>query len=102
MTGAATPYRSTYLTAGTIDGDIVSLSVGGHTLLDHAKLSGKREHFSLPLSPGLNLIIIALHEDGIDPPNTPNMTLYDGIKKYDLNISGNPGETVRICIFRRR
>ena len=85
-----------------IDGDIISLSIGGRTLLDHARLSESKQHFSVPLLRGMNILIISLHEEGFDSPNTPNMTIYEGDKVHDLNISGKNGETVRICINRAR
>ena len=85
-----------------IDGDVVSLSVGGRALLDHVKLSEVKQHFSVPLSRGINMLLISLHEEGFDLPNTPNLILYDGSKKYELNIAGNKGEVARICIYRTR
>lgn len=86
----------------TIDGDIVSLSLNGQTFMDHARLSKEMQHFSMPLAPGLNVLNVFLHDDGIDPPNTPNLILYDGTKKYELAISGETNETVKICIERRK
>jgi len=84
----------------TIDGDVISLAMRGRTLLDHAKLNESKQHFSLPLARGLNILEISLHEEGFDSPNTPNMILFDGSREYSLNISGKSGETARICIFR--
>jgi hypothetical protein len=85
----------------TVDGDVVSVRMNGRNFLEHAKLSEKKEHFSIPLSHGLNVLYIYLHEEGTEPPNTPNLTLYDGDRKYELAVSGNPGEIVRICVWRK-
>lgn len=84
-----------------IDGDVVTVRMNGKTFLDHSKLSEKKEHFSVSLSPGLNVMYVMLHEEGMEPPNTPNITLYDGSKKYELAVSGEPGEMVRICVWRK-
>ncbi len=85
----------------TIDGDVISLRMNGQILLEHAKLSEQKQHFSIPLHSGLNVLYISLHEEGFDPPNTPNLTLYDGDKKYELSVSGNAGEVARICVWRK-
>jgi hypothetical protein len=85
----------------TIDGDVVSLTINGRNLLNHAKLSDTKQRFSVPLVNGLNVLYISLHEEGFDPPNTPNLTLFDGSKSYELSISGEIGEVARICIWKR-
>jgi hypothetical protein len=84
-----------------IDGDVISLSVGGRSILDRAKLGEQKQHFSIPLKRGLNIFIISFHDEGFDPPNTPNMILYDGAREYKLNIAGSSGQTARICINRQ-
>ncbi len=85
----------------TIDGDVISLRMNGRQLLDRTKLSEQKQHFSVPLHSGLNVLYIYLHEEGFEPPNTPNFTLYDGDKKYELSVSGNVGEVARICVWRK-
>jgi hypothetical protein len=85
----------------TIDGDVVSLTINGKSLLNHAKLSETKQRFSIPLVRGLNVLYISLHEEGFDPPNTPNLTLFDGSKTYELSVSGEVGEVARICIWKR-
>ncbi len=85
----------------TIDGDVVSLSMSGRSLLQHVKLSETKQRFSMPLTRGLNVLYIYLHEEGFDPPNTPNLTLHDGSQTYELSVSGNNGEVARICIWRK-
>lgn len=85
----------------TVDGDIVSVSINGHSLLDHATLSNQKQHFSVPLAKGWNTLSIFLHDDGFDPPVTPNLTLADGAIKHNLEVSGERGEVARICIYRK-
>ena len=85
----------------TIDGDVVSLSVAGRTLLEHSKLSEDKRRFLVALNHGLSVITISLHEEGFEPPNTPNLVLYDRDETYRLNVSGGVGQTVRICLWHR-
>jgi hypothetical protein len=84
----------------TYDGDVISISVDGKRILDHHRLGQQKERFALPLGKGLHKLNLEFHEEGTEPPNTPNMILYDGSRRYELNISGNFGERVRICFER--
>lgn len=84
----------------TFDGDVISISVDGKRVLDHRKLGQQKERFALPMGRGRHQLNLEFHEEGTEPPNTPNMILYDGTKRYELNISGNQGERVRICFER--
>lgn len=85
----------------TIDGDVVSLSFNGHSILENEKLGEVKKHFSLPLQKGDNNLIVYLHAEGFEPPNTPNIILYDGSKSYELGISGKSGEKVRLCFEKK-
>jgi hypothetical protein len=82
------------------DGDVVSLRMNGELLLSQRRLGQEKQHFSVQLHPGLNVLYIELGNEGSDPPNTPNLTLFDGSKKYELAVSGAAGEVARICIWR--
>lgn len=84
----------------TIDGDVVSISVGDRTLLDHVKLTAEKQRFTFTLHPGVNTLHLSFWEEGFDPPNTPAITFYDGEKSYPLDISGESGQKVRICFVR--
>ncbi len=84
----------------TFDGDVISISVDGKRILDHRKLGQQKERFALPIGRGKHRLDLEFHEEGTEPPNTPNMILHDGTKRYELNISGNQGEKVRICLER--
>src|SRR5205823_14536171 len=79
-----------------VDGDVVSVHMNGNRLLNHATLSQTKQHFTVPLRKGLNILYIELYEEGSEPPNTPNLTLYDGTKSFELAVSGNMGEVARI------
>ena len=85
----------------TIDGDVVSVTVAGHTMLDHVKLSDVKQRHTFTLGPGVNTFLLSLWEEGADPPNTPAITFYDGDKIYPLDISGDYGQIVRVCFIRK-
>lgn len=82
------------------DGDVVSVRMNGTQLLNQVTLTQEKQRFKLHLHPGLNVLYIELFYEGNDPPNTPNITLFDGSKAYELAVSGTSGEVVRICINR--
>jgi hypothetical protein len=84
----------------TLDGDVVSIIVDGKRMMDHHKLGLNRERFALYIGRGRHKLDLEFHEEGTEPPNTPNMILFDGSKRYELNISGATGEKVRICVDR--
>jgi len=84
----------------TQDGDVISIVVDGKRLTDHRRLSQSKDRFAIPISRGHHRLDLEFHEEGAEPPNTPNMTLLDGSKRYELNISGANGEKVRICFDR--
>ncbi len=84
----------------TFDGDVISIAVDGRPLMERHRLGQQKERFAIPLPKGRHRMNLEFHEEGAEPPNTPNMILYDGAKRYELNISGNFGERVRICFER--
>jgi hypothetical protein len=85
----------------TIDGDVVSLSVNGRSVMDHVKLSDQKQRYTVPIGKGVTAFLITLWEEGADPPNTPAITFYDGDKKYALDVAGEYGQIVRICFVRK-
>ena len=84
----------------SVDGDVISLGMRGRILLDHRKLSERKEHFTVPLVRGLNILEVFLHDEGFEIPNSPSIILHGSDKDYQLNISGSNREKVRICFMR--
>ena len=86
----------------TVDGDVVSLEYNNLPLLNHQKLTAEKLHFTLPVTGhGIQTITIPLWEEGFERPNTPNITLYDGMKQHAISISGSYGEVAHIYIRRK-
>jgi hypothetical protein len=74
---------------GDIDGDSVTLIYNGLIITTHQRLSDKPISFMLKVEPGdnNNELIMYAENLGSIPPNTALMIIYDGKKRYELNIS---------------
>jgi hypothetical protein len=84
------------------DGDVVSVYWGGQLILDHKKLGTDKLSFHLPVKSGVNILDIQMFDEGTDPPNTPDITLYDGARNVPLRVSGSYGDKARVCVERAR
>jgi hypothetical protein len=58
---------------GSVDGDIISLTVNGTTVLSHYTLTGGRHDVSVTLNRGLNQIELIAHNEGRSSPNTVSL-----------------------------
>jgi len=74
---------------GDIDGDSVTLIYNDKIITTHQRLSDKPITFKLKVEPGKsrNELVMYAENLGSIPPNTALMIIYDGQKRYELNIS---------------
>ena len=74
---------------GEIDGDSVTLIYNDKIITTHQMLSDKPITFTLKVSPGnsRNELVMYAENLGSIPPNTALMVIYDGKKRYEINIS---------------
>ncbi len=74
---------------GDIDGDSVTLIYNDKIITTHQRLSDKPITFTLKVEPGKsrNELVMYAENLGSIPPNTALMIIYDGKKRYELNIS---------------
>ncbi|MBS1511615.1 MAG: LamG domain-containing protein [Bacteroidetes bacterium] len=73
---------------GEIDGDSVTVIYNDKIVTTHQMLSDKPISFTLKVNPGGNNQLIMYAENlGSIPPNTALMIIYDGTKRYEVNIS---------------
>jgi len=74
---------------GEIDGDSVTLIYNDRIITTHQRLSEKPVTFTLKVERGnaLNQLVMYAENLGSIPPNTALMIIYDGKKRYELNIS---------------
>jgi hypothetical protein len=74
---------------GEIDGDSVTLIYNDKVITTHQRLSDKPITFTLNIERGKsrNELVMYAENLGSIPPNTALMVIYDGKKRYELNIS---------------
>lgn len=73
---------------GTVDGDSITLIYNGKILTEHQLLTEKPLTFTIKIAPGggLNELQMYAENQGSIPPNTALMVIYDGDKRYEVNI----------------
>jgi len=74
---------------GEVDGDSVTLIYNDKVITTHQLLSDKPITFTLKVEKGKdrNELVMYAENLGSIPPNTALMVIYDGRKRYELNIS---------------
>jgi hypothetical protein len=74
---------------GEVDGDSVTLIYNDNVLATHLRLSTQPKTFRIKIAPGAdarNELIMYAENLGSIPPNTALMVIYDGDKRYELNV----------------
>jgi hypothetical protein len=76
---------------GEIDGDSVTLIYNDRIITTHQRLSDKPVTFTLKVAAGNapNQLVMYAENLGSIPPNTALMIIYDGKKRYEVNISSS-------------
>ncbi|MBK8496728.1 MAG: LamG domain-containing protein [Chitinophagaceae bacterium] len=74
-----------------IDGDSITLIYNDKILATHLLLTEKPKTFYIKIAPGSsrNELVMYAENLGSIPPNTALMVIYDGNKRYELNISSS-------------
>jgi hypothetical protein len=74
---------------GEIDGDSVTLIYNNKIITTHQLLSATPITFKIKVEPGAvrNELVMYAENLGSIPPNTALMVIYDGSKRYELNVS---------------
>lgn len=74
---------------GIIDGDSITLIYNDKILVTHQMLTDKPLTFYIKIAPGnsRNELVMYAENLGSIPPNTALMVIYDGPKRYELNVS---------------
>jgi hypothetical protein len=73
---------------GVVDGDSVTLVYNDKILTTHQLLSEKPITYSIKIAPGTQLNQLKMYAENLGsiPPNTALMVIYDGNKRYEVNI----------------
>ncbi len=76
---------------GIVDGDSVTLIYQDNILTTHQLLTDKGKTFTIKVDKGdtNNELVMYAENLGSIPPNTALMVIYDGKKRYELNISSS-------------
>ncbi len=76
---------------GQIDGDSITLIFNDKILTTHQRLTEKPVTFFIKIAGGnsRNELIMYAENLGSIPPNTALMVIYDGAKRYELNVSSS-------------
>ncbi len=76
---------------GIVDGDSITLIYNDKIITTHQLLSEKPLTFFIKIAPGnsRNELVMYAENLGSIPPNTALMVIYDGKKRYELNISSS-------------
>jgi len=86
----------------TEDGDKVTISYNGNTVLKEYVLTKKQKEIKLPIGGNeLNIISIQAINEGGEPPNTANITIKDGDTAYDIVAHNTFGKTALIKIRKK-
>jgi hypothetical protein len=74
---------------GIIDGDSITLLFNDKIITTHQLLTDKPLTFYIKIAPGNNRNELVMYAENLGsiPPNTALMVIYDGKKRYELNIS---------------
>jgi len=88
---------------GIIDGDSITLIYNDKILVSHQLLTDKPLTFYIKIAPGnsRNELVMYAENLGSIPPNTALMVIYDGNKRYELNVSSTD-KTNGVVTFKLR
>ena len=87
---------------GVVDGDSVTLIFNKEILITHLMLTEKAVTFRIKIDrKGPNVLVMYAENEGSIPPNTALMVIYDGGKRYEVNVSSTTSTSGAIS-FRLR
>ena len=86
---------------GVIDGDVISVLVNGEKVLDNYTLRKDKKKLSFRLGKNANTISIIAEYEGINPPNTAQLLLYDGTVQYALTAFNKKGEKATVILKKK-
>ncbi len=86
---------------GVIDGDVVSVLINDQAALTNFTLAKEKKQLRLPLTKKINIITIVAENEGINPPNTAQMILYDGAAQYRITAFNKQGEKAVVVIKKK-
>ena len=86
---------------GIIDGDEVSVIFNGQNVLTNYVLAKQKKLVKLLLNKGKNTITILAEYEGKVPPNTANVIISDGNRRYKIKAFNYAGDKANIIINKK-
>ncbi len=77
--------------AGIIDGDIITILFNDKEMLHNYTLTPDKIQLKFPVTQATNTITVVADDEGSIPPNTTEILLYDGSKKYYITAYNKKG-----------
>lgn len=86
-----------------IDNDRVTVAFNGSDVLTNYSLTAQKEKIIFELgNNAINIITITAKNEGANPPNTANITIWDGTKAYNILAHNTTGKTATIRIKKEK
>lgn len=83
------------------DNDRVTVECNGQVILENYTLRNRKHKVAIDIGNNeLNIITVRALSEGGDPPNTANITIYDGDKSYDIVAHNKTGKSASFKIKR--
>ena len=87
---------------GVVDGDVVTILVNEVPVLTKYSLVKARKQLRLPLTKNTTTITIVADDEGVNPPNTAEISLLDGTANHRITAFNKKGEQATIIIKKIR
>jgi hypothetical protein len=87
--------------AGIIDGDIITILFNDKEMLHNYRLTPDKIQLKFPVTQAANTITVVADDEGSIPPNTTEILLYDGDKKYYITAYNKKGGRSVIILNKR-
>jgi PKD repeat protein len=89
---------------GDIDGDSITVSYNNKIITQHLLLTANGKTFTIKVepTPAQNELIMYAENLGSIPPNTALMIIYDGTKRYEVNISSSESSNGKVSFTLKR
>jgi hypothetical protein len=88
---------------GQIDDDTVSVIVNGQTILYNQRLTNKPIEFLIKVDTAISNYEVSMFAENLGsiPPNTALMIIYDGKKKYEVNLTSTLQTNGTVSLIRK-
>jgi len=86
---------------GVIDGDMISVLLNDKPVLTNYTLVKAKKQLRVPVGKNVNKVTIVAEDEGVNPPNTAEITLVDGDAIYKITAFNKKGARAQIVLRRK-